>query len=167
MSELSNPEFWVGVGFCCVVTFLIFAARKKVKSWAVGQSEIVKTELKEAHNLRIEAEALYQKYEQHTKNLDVEKAAIMQEAEKEVVALQKEADDRLSKKIERKKQDVQDRINLIQENTRKDLTNVMMEQVMDKTKDLLGKKQIKQSSSDMDKSLEDALKQLEKALAES
>ena len=167
MSELSNPEFWVGVGFCFVVTLLIFVARNKVKSWAIGQSEKVKAELQDARNLRLEAEALYQKYEQHTQNLDVEKAEIMQQAEKEVVALQKEADERLSKQIERKQQDVQDRINLIQDNTRKDLTNVMLEQVMDKTKHLLGQKQIKQSSVDMDKSIEDVLKQLEKALEKS
>ena len=165
MSELSNPEFWVGVSFCIVVSFLIYAARKNVKSWAAGQSDLVKNELQEAHNLRLEAEALYQEYEQRTKNLDVEKAEIMQQAEREVVALQKDADDKLSKKVERKKQDVQDRINLIQENTRKDLTNVIMGQVMDKTKDLLSQKQIRKSSKDMDHAIEDVLDQLEKVLA--
>ena len=165
MSELSNPEFWVGVSFCIVVGFLIYTARKNVKAWAVGQSDLVKNELQEAHNLRLEAEALYQEYEQRTQNLDSEKAEIMQQAEREVVALQKEADDKLSKKIERKKQDVQDRINLIHENTRKDLTNVIMGQVMDKTKDLLSKKQIKQSSQDMDHAIEDVLEKLEKALS--
>ena len=165
MSELSNPEFWVGVSFCIVVGFLIYASRKNVKAWAVGQSDLVKNELQEAHNLRLEAEALYQEYEQRTQNLDSEKAEIMQQAEREVVALQKEADDKLSKKIERKKQDVQDRINLIHENTRKDLTNVIMGQVMDKTKDLLSKKQIRQSSQDMDHAIEDVLEKLEKTLS--
>ena len=87
MSELSNPEFWVGVSFCIVVGFLIYAARKNVKAWAVGQSDLVKNELQEAHNLRLEAEALYQEYEQRTQNLDSEKAEIMQQAEREVVAL--------------------------------------------------------------------------------
>lgn len=164
INELSNPEFWVGLGFCMVVLGLSFPVSKKMRSWAKGQSEIVKNELKEAHNLRLEAEALYQKYEAHTKNLDKEKALIMQEAEREVVALQKEADEKLSKKIERKKQDVQDRINLIHENTRKDLTAVMMTQVMDKTKDLLAKKQIRQSESDMDKAIEDVLLKLEKSI---
>ena len=165
MSELSNPEFWVGVSFCIVVGFLIYAARKNVKTWAAGQSDLVKNELQEAHNLRLEAEALYQEYERRTQNLDLEKAEIMQQAEREVVALQKEADDKLSKKIERKKQEVQDRINLIHENTRKDLTNVIMGQVMDKTKDLLSKKQIRQSSQDMDHAIEDVLDKLEKALS--
>ena len=122
MKELSNPEFWVAVGFCLVVLFLMFAIRKKVKTWSTAQADLVKDELKEAHNLRLDAEALYQKYEKHTQNLDAEKASIMQEAEREVVSLQKEADDKLSKKIERKKQEAQDRINLIQENTRKTLS---------------------------------------------
>ena len=108
INELSNPEFWVGVGFCLVVLGLSFPVVKKMRIWAKGQSEIIKNELKEAHDLRVEAEALYQRYEAHAKNLDNEKALIMQEAEREVVALQKDADEKLSKKIERKKQDVQE-----------------------------------------------------------
>ncbi len=164
INELSNPEFWVGVGFCIVVLGLSFPVVKKMRVWAKGQSEIIKNELKEARDLRVEAEALYQRYEAHAKNLDSEKALIMQEAEREVVALQKDADEKLSKKIERKKQDVQDRINLIHENTRKDLTSVMMTQVMNKTKDLLSKKQICQSESDMDKAIDDVLSKLEKSM---
>lgn len=165
MSELTNPEFWVGVGFCLMVVFLSYPVGKKIKQWAVSQANAVKKELDEAHNLRCEAEALYQKYETHTKNLEHERAEIMHQAEKEVFALQREADERLSKKIERKKQDVQARINLIQSNTRKDLTGVMMDQVLEKTKIRLSEKNIRQTPQDMDKALDDVLCILEKAVS--
>ncbi len=164
MSELENPEFWVSVGFCLMVLFLSFPIGKKIKSWAKGRAILVKNELDEAHTLRCEAEALYSKYEMHTKNLEQEKAEIMLSAEKEVVALQKEADERLSNKIDRKKQDVQSRINLIRDNTRKDLTAMMMAQVMAKTKECVSEKNIRQTPQDMDKALEDALNILERSL---
>lgn len=164
MSELSNPEFWVGVGFCIVCVFLIIVLRKKVILWGKGQAELVKKDLNEAHELRVAAENLFNDYEKRTQNLEQEKAEIMAAAEREVVALQKEADDRLSKKIERKRQDVQDRVALIKENTKKDLTATMMQQVMTKTQSLLAEKNIRQSSNDIDKTIDDVLGILEKSI---
>ena len=164
MNELSNPEFWVGVGFCIVCAFLIIVLRKKVIQWGKGQAELVQKDLNEAHELRVAAEKLFNDYEERTQNLEQEKAEIMLVAEKEVVALQKEADDRLSKKIERKRQDVQDRVALIKENTKKDLASTMMQQVMTKTKSLLAEKNIRQSSDDIDKAIDDVLGILEKSI---
>ena len=112
----------------------------------------------------IKFEKLFNDYEERTQNLEQEKAEIMMVAEKEVVALQKEADDRLSKKIERKRQDVQDRVALIKENTKKDLASTMMQQVMTKTKSLLAEKNIRQSSDDIDKAIDDVLGILEKSI---
>lgn len=166
MSELSNPEFWVGFGFCLVITCLCFLSSKKVKIWGKQQADLVKKELDDALSLRMEAEALYDSYAKRTKNLEKEKAAIIQEAEKEVVLLQQEADDKLSKKIERKKQDIQDRINMMEQNAQKDLTQTMMNQVMEKTKSILTDKKIRQSSMDMDESLNRVLDSLENVIKE-
>lgn len=162
MSELKNPEFWVGIGFCIVCVFLFFNLKGKIALWGKTQADNVKKDLDEAHELRVAAEALFEDYEKRTQNLDKEKAEIMLSAEREVVALQKEADDKLSKKIERKRQDVQDRISLIKENTKKDLTATMMQQVMSKTHTLLAQKNIRQSSADIDKAIDDVLNILEK-----
>ena len=56
------------------------------------------------------------------------------------------------------------RISSIEENTRRDLTNTMMSQVMDKTKSLLSEKKICQSSKDMDRAINDVLKLLEESV---
>ena len=164
MSELANPEFWVGIGFCLVVALLYKPILKKTKSFAQAQSNNVQNEIDESKKLRKEAEDLYNTYENHTKNFEQEKDLIIEEGKREVFELQKEADERLSKKINRKRQDVQMRISSIEENTRRDLTNTMMTQVMDKTKSLLAEKKICQSSKDMDRAIDDVLKLLEESV---
>ena len=121
-------------------------------------------EINESKKLRKEAEDLYATYENHTKNFEQEKDLILEEGKREVFELQKEADARLSKKINRKRQDVQMRISSIEENTRRDLTNTMMSHVMDKTKSLLSEKKICQSSKDMDRAINDVLKLLEESV---
>lgn len=162
MSEFANPEFWVGIGFCLVVALLCKPVLSKAKSFGQTQSDFVKKEIDESKTLRQEAEKLYQTYEDHTKNFEKKKEFILEEGKKEVFELQKEADDRLSKKINRKRQDVQVRISSIEENTRRDLTNTMMTQVLDKTKSLLAEKKICQTTKDMDKAIDDVLNLLEK-----
>lgn len=164
MSELANPEFWVGISFCLVVALLYKPILKKTKSFAQAQSNNVQNEIDESKKLRKEAEDLYNTYENHTKNFEQEKDLIIEEGKREVFELQKEADERLSKKINRKRQDVQMRISSIEENTRRDLTNTMMTQVMDKTKSLLAEKKICQSSKDMDRAIDDVLKLLEESV---
>lgn len=164
MSEFANPEFWVGIGFCLVVALLYKPILKKTKSFAQAQSNSVQNEINESKKLRKEAEDLYATYENHTKNFEQEKDLILEEGKREVFELQKEADERLSKKINRKRQDVQMRISSIEENTRRDLTNTMMSQVMDKTKSLLAEKKICQNSKDMDKAISDVLNLLEESV---
>lgn len=164
MSEFLNPEFWVGVGFCLVVALLTKPVYGKIKSFGQKQSDAVRHKIDEAKKLRQEAEALYKTYEEHTKNFEQEKNLIIEEGKKELVELQKEADDRLSKKIARKRQDVQVRISSIEENTKVDLTNQMMSQVMEKTTTLLADKKIRQTEKDMDNAINDVLSLLEKSI---
>ncbi len=164
MNEFANPEFWVGVGFCLVVALLMRPVLSTAKSFGKTHADSIRKEINDAKRLRAEAEELFRTYEDHTKNFEREKEQILEEGKKEVVELQKEADERLSKKIARKRQDVQVRIASIEENTRKDLTNAMMTQVMDKTKSLLAEKNIRQSQKDMDEAINDVLFQLEKKI---
>lgn len=162
MSELENPEFWAAVAFCIIVAIGIRPVLRKLKVWSQDQAELVKKELNEAHLLRQEAEDLYAKYEHHTQNLDQEKAEILQSAEKEVLFLQQEADENLSNRLAQKKREVQDRIQLIQENTRKDLTEQILEQVVSKTKEVLSDKSIRQTPADMDAAIDQVFSTLEK-----
>lgn len=163
MSELESPEFWAAVGFCLIVIAGAKPVFQKLKVWSQSQAETVQKELGEAHTLRKEAEDLYARYEEHTRHLDKEKAAILQAAEKEVLSLQQDADEALSNRLAHKQQDVQERIALIQENAHKDLVDKMLQQVISKTKDLLSEKEIRQTSADMDIALDQVLKTLEQS----
>lgn len=164
MNELSNPEFWVGVAFCLVIVVFVRPVIKKARAWGKGQAEIIRNELSHAHLLRVEAEKLYEKYEAKAKNFDKEKESILEEGEKEVVALQQESDIQLQKKIEQKKKDVQARVEMLHENMSKDLTDMMMKQVMEKTKSVISQKNVRQKTEDMDKALNDVLTIFEKTV---
>lgn len=163
MSEFENPEFWAGIAFFLVVSVSIRPAFRKFKIWGQKQAESIKKELNEAHALRKQAEDLYAKYEKHTQNLEQERAEILQSAEKEVLSLQQESDEKLSNRLEKKKREVQNRIQLIQDNTHKDLTNKILYQVIEKTKEILSERPIRQTTDDMDNALEQVFKTLEKS----
>ena len=106
----------------------------------------------------------YAKYVDNTKNLEQEKAKIMQKAEKEVIELQQAADEALSQKLDRKKKDVKARIELIQKNTQQDLTNQLMTQVVAQTKEILLQQKSAVTEKDMDKELKKALQILNQTL---
>lgn len=162
LHELENPEFWVAAVFCVVVLLLIRPIYKNLKEWSKGQAALIQSELDNAHQLRQEAEDLYAEYEKRTQNIDREHADILRSAEQEVVAIQKEADEKLSTKLLAKKKEVSERIQTIEANARKDLVESMMHTVMEKTKEIVSKQSIRQSESDMDRALEQVLGVLEK-----
>lgn len=164
MSELENPEFWAGVAFCLVAVIAVYPLSLKLKGWGKGQAQTIKKELDEAHDVRKQAEELYAKYVDNTKNLEQEKAKIMQKAEKEVIELQQAADEALSQKLDRKKKDVKARIELIQKNTQQDLTNQLMTQVVAQTKEILLQQKSAVTEKDMDKELKKALQILNQTL---
>ena len=83
--ELQNPQFWMAVAFCLIVILAIRPTKKKLSVWGKAQAQVVQQELDSAAQLRKQAEELYTEYEEHTKNLNKERAQILHSAEKERV----------------------------------------------------------------------------------
>ena len=98
----------------------------------------------------------------NTKNLDKERAQILHSAEKEVIRIQQEADEKLSQRLEYRKKDIQSKIQSIEENATQDITNLLLDRVMTQTKELLTDKPIRQTEKDMDEALDKVFKILEK-----
>lgn len=165
LAEFENPEFWVAVAFFLAVIPLIRPAFKGVKEWSKGQASAVQKELDEAANLRKEAEDLYAEYEQRTKNIEKERTEILRSAEREVITIQQDADEKLTQKLASKKKEVQDRIQSIETNARNEFAQEVMTNVMAKTKDMISTQAIRQSEADMDKAMEQIFAVLEKKSA--
>ena len=162
MEELQNPQFWMAVAFCCIFVLAIRPLKNKLSVWGQEQAKTIQKELDEAAFLRKQAEDLYTEYEEHTKNLDKERAQILRSAEKEVIIIQQEADEKLSNHLDYRKKDVQSKIQSIQENATKDITQQLLQQVMNQTKELLTENPIRQTEKDMDDALDKVFKILEK-----
>ena len=154
ITELQNPQFWMAVAFCLIVIFAIRPVKKKLSAWGEVQAKSVSKELDSAAQLRKQAENLYLEYEEHTKNLDKERAQILRAAEKEVITIQQEADEKLSQRLEYRKKDIQDKIQSIEENATQDMTDLLLNQVMTQTKKLLTEKPIRQTDKDMDDAID-------------
>ena len=162
LAELQNPQFWMAVVFCIIIGLAIRPAKKKLSAWGAGQAKTVQQELDSAAQLRKQAEDLYLEYEEHTKNLDKERAQILRSAEKEVITIQQEADEKLTQRLAYRKKDIQDKIQSIEENATQDITNLLLNRVMTQTKELLTENPIRQTEKDMDDALDKVFKILEK-----
>lgn len=162
MTELQNPEFWVALAFCLVVLVMIKPLKEKLSVWGAERAAGIKKELDDSHRLRKEAEDLYEQYCLRTQNADKECLDIINEAKQEAVIIQQEADEKICERLAVRKKDVQDRIRAIEENTGQDITAVLLNQVMNKTKDIMLSESVRPSEKDMDKALDKVFQVLEK-----
>lgn len=161
MTELQNPEFWVAFAFCAVLLISVKPLKERLNQWGIKRAALIKKELDDSHQLREEAEKLYEQYQTHAKNSDKECLEIINEAKKEAVQIQQEADEKICQRLAIRKKDVQARIRSIEENTGQDITAVLLHQVISKTKDMIETKDSRLSEKDMDKALNKVFKVLE------
>lgn len=163
MTELQNPEFWVAFAFCAVVLIMIKPLKQKLSEWGKVRAALIKKEIDESHQLREQAEALYEEYRERTKNSDKECLEIINEAKKEAVLIQQDADEKICQRLAVRKKDVQDRIKAIETNAGQDITAVLLKQVVNKTKELLQDDSTPPSEKEMDKALDKVFHVLEQA----
>ncbi|MBE6456189.1 MAG: hypothetical protein E7014_07090 [Alphaproteobacteria bacterium] len=167
IKEFQNPEFWVGFSFCLVIILMIFPVSKKLSVWGKNQAKIIKDELDSASQLKEQAEKLYAEYTEHTKNLEKEQAAILRSAEEEVMNIQQDADEKISTRLALRKRDVEVKIHSMEENAAQDVTQVLLNQVMTKTKNLLSENPIRQTEKDMDVAIDKIFQFLEAQIPQS
>lgn len=162
MTELQNPEFWVAFAFCLVVLLMVKPLKQKLSVWGAARASLIKKEIDESHQLREKAEALYDEYQNRTKNSDKECIEIINEAKKEAILIQQDADEKICQRLAARKKDVQDRIRAIEENTGQDITAILLEQLMTKTKEMLQDESVPPSEKETDKALEKVFRVLER-----
>lgn len=162
MTELQNPEFWVGLAFCLVVLFLIKPLKQKLSVWGEKRAEEIKHEFDESASLRKQAEDLYAEYKTRTKNLDKEYLDIVNEGKKEAVSLQQQADDQICERLAVRQKEVKEKVQMIEDSAGQDITNILLKQVISKTREMLEEEPVRQSEKEIDAALEKVFKVLEK-----
>lgn len=153
--SIQGPEFWMSFAFFAVILIAFRPLKKKLVLWGQSQAAQVQAKLDEPANLRKEAEALLTKYENHTKNKDAEYAEIMAQIKNDIDFLQKDFDERLKERLNRKEKETETRLQMIRDNGIKDMESQMLKQVIARTYDMLTchHKNQKDAKQDIDKAL--------------
>jgi len=113
MELFSNPEFWVGVGFACVILLFVYLkVPGLVGKMLDARAAAIAKELDDARALREEAEKLLADYRLKVSRVQAEVDAIMAEAKNEAGRLASEARTQLQVQTERRAKAAEEKIAL-------------------------------------------------------
>jgi F-type H+-transporting ATPase subunit b len=106
-----GAEFWVAVAFFLFVGLLLYMKVPALIGDALDQrAEAIRKELDEARRLREEAQDLLADYQQKQRRADDEAKAIIENAEREAIAIKEQAEKALKESIERRSRIAEEKI---------------------------------------------------------
>ena len=100
--DLSNPEFWVGVGLLLFFGIVWWKARATIAGMLDAKSVAIQTDLDEAARLRAEAEAMLADIRAQRETAERQAAEMLKAAEEDAVRLAAEAEIKLEEQIARR-----------------------------------------------------------------
>ena len=101
---ISDPTFWVAIGF---VLFIVIAGRPimaKVTSALDNRADEIRAKIEEAKSLREEAQTLLASYQRMQRDAAAEAAEIISNAQEEAQRLQTAADENLTQTLKRREE---------------------------------------------------------------
>jgi F-type H+-transporting ATPase subunit b len=111
MSLLSNPEFWVALGFVAIIAIFVWqGVPSMVAGFLDKRAAAIKSELDEARRLRDEATALLDSYRAKAAKAEEEAAQIFADAKLEAERFASESRTQLKSQLERRSQMARERI---------------------------------------------------------
>ena len=159
MIELfSSPEFWNGFAFLIVIAVFVRPFLRAVKRWTEKKVALMRQEQTAAKDVLLKAGEIKEKYEKAYANRFAEKRRLMQEADNEIAVLDEEMYLLTTDRINRKKQEVDLRLKMIEENGRQDIKRKMLNQILEDTRRRLKKKEFSENAEDV---LQNALNALD------
>ena len=127
MSELQNPEFWVGLAFVVIVIAAFRPVMKKVGAGLDERADKIRVQIEEARKLREDAQALLAQYQKKQREAMAEAEAIIAQAKADAARMRTEAEADLVNSIERRKQQALDRIAQSEAQALKDVRNTAVD----------------------------------------
>ena len=154
----SSPEFWNGFAFLIVIAVFVRPFLRAVKRWTERKVTLMRQEQTAAKDVLLKAGEIKEKYEKAYANRFAEKRRLMQEADNEIAVLDEEMYLLTTDRINRKKQEVDLRLKMIEENGRQDIKRKMLNQILEDTRRRLKKKEFSENAEDV---LQNALNTLD------
>lgn len=161
---IKGPEFWMSFAFFVVIIVAFRPIGRYLKIWGEKHAAEIQARLDQPAQLRKNAQELLEKYEERTKNREIEYREIMKQAEAEIDFLQQDFDQKLKDRLSRKDKETEVRLQMIHDNGVKEMKNGMLKLVINRTYEILSHhhKTKKDASGEIDKALDsiyDTLKQ--------
>jgi len=155
-----EAEFWVGAAFVLVVLLLARPVGKAVLGLLRGRGEQIAQRIKDAVDLKEDAQRLLAEYERKFRGAEKEAAEMLKRSEHEVEVLKRETLQRLEADMQKREQDAKAHLALAEENASEEVIAKTAELAMATVKKLL---QQELNEKYRDKLIDDAINELEKA----
>lgn len=156
---LSSAEFWSGFAFILVVGMFIRPLLRGLNKWTEKQVALIRQEQNTARDVLKKAEEMKKKYEKAYQNRFIEKQKLMREADNEIILLDEETHQLTTDRINHKKQEIELRLKMIEENGRQDIKSKLLTQILTDTRRHLKKQE---ADEDIEKVLQQAMNILDK-----
>ncbi len=156
---LSSAEFWSGFAFVLVIGLFVRPLLRRLNKWTEKQVALIRQEQNTAQDALKKAEEMKKKYEKAYQNRFIEKQKLIREADNEIILLDEETHQLTTDRINHKKQEIELRLKMIEENGRQDIKSKLLTQILVETRRHLKKKE---TDEDIGEVLQNAIKILDK-----
>lgn len=146
---LSSSEFWTGFAFVLVVGLFMRPLLRGMSKWTDKRVNLIQKEQNEAREVLKKAEEMKKKYEKAYLNRFSEKQQMMQEADNEISALDEEMHQLTKDRINHKKQEIELRLKMIEENGRQDIKSKLLNQILTDTRNHLRKQETAENTEEL------------------
>lgn len=110
MALFQDPSFWVGLAFILAIALIYKPAAKAISASLDTRANAIRVQIEEARKLREDAQALLAEYQRKQRDAMAEAEKIIQLAKEEAVRMRADAEEDLTRSIERRKRQALERI---------------------------------------------------------
>ncbi len=155
-----EAEFWVGAAFVLVVLLLARPVGKAVMGLLRGRGEQIAQRIKDAVDLKEDAQKMLAEYERKFRGAEKEAAEMLKRSEHEVEVLKRETLQRLEADMKKREEETKAHLALAEENAAGEVAVKTAELTMATVRKLLQKELDDKAQG---KLIDEAIKELEKA----
>lgn len=155
-----EAEFWVGAAFVLVVLMLARPVGKAVLGLLRGRGEQIAQRIKDAVDLKEDAQKLLAEYERKFRGAEKEASEMLKRSEHEVELLKKDTLFRLEADMKKREQETKNHLALAEATAADEIANETAKITMAAVKKILQKEM---DDNFKDKMIDQAIKELEKA----
>lgn len=155
-----EAEFWVGLAFVLAIVGLFKPAASALKKILRARSEAIASQLKEAVDLKEDAQKLLAEYERKFRGAEKEAAEILARSEREIEAIKKETFSRLDMEMEIREREAKARLKAAENQASKEIIAQTTDLTLNIVRNVLSEKI---DEKFLDKLIDESIKNLKKA----